>query len=29
MKLTFVASDVGLLNAAQAENLKAINPQEE
>lgn len=29
MKLTFVASDVGLLNAAQAENFKAINPQEE
>jgi predicted nucleic acid-binding protein len=26
MKLTFVASDVVLLDAAQAENLKAINP---
>ena len=29
LKLTFVASDAGLLNAARAENLKAINPQEE
>jgi predicted nucleic acid-binding protein len=28
-KLTFVASDVVLLNAAQAENLKTVNPQEQ